>query len=174
MRKLIVGAFSLCFIIPAYATSLHADHIESEGSAYPVQNENKNTAGTGVQSSTLKVSDCWIRFMPGLTPSGAYFKVSNSGTHEAKLISMSVPGFSKVSLHRTINQGGISRMAAVEAIPISAGDSFEFRPGGYHAMLEKPEERLIIGSEVEARFEFGAGASATAQCSVKPPSALAH
>lgn len=123
-------------------------------------------------STTLTISDCWIRSLPGPTPSAGYFVVKNVGNDEEKLVSLSIPAFDLVSLHQTIDQDGKSRMIAVEEISIPAGSELKFKPGSYHAMLEKPNETLTVGTQVEARFEFLSGEIVKSQCEVKPPTTV--
>src|SRR3546814_3202517 len=113
-------------------------------------------------SKTLTVSDCWIRSLPRPTPSAGYFVIKNAGNSEAKLASMSIAAFDQVSLHQTIDQDGKSRMAVADAVSIPAGGELEFKPGSYHAMLEKPTQALAVGKEVEADFAFQSGETAKA------------
>src|SRR3546814_19603994 len=85
---------------------------------------------------------------------------------------MSIAAFDQVSLHQTIDQDGKSRMAVADAVSIPAGGELEFKPGSYHAMLEKPTQALAVGKEVAADFAFQSGETAKALCEVKPANAL--
>lgn len=125
-------------------------------------------------STTLSVSDCWIRSLPRPVPSAAYFVVRNKGTSQEALARLTVAGFDEVSLHQTINQGGMSKMAAVENVRIPKGDELKFQPGSYHAMLTAPNRTVAIGDMVDAEFIFDSGEKAVVPCEVKPPSALSR
>lgn len=172
MRKVIVGALTLCVSASAYATSSHDAHMPAASDAKTVQHVSKGHDSGAVLSKSLTISNCWIRSLPGPTPSAGYFVIKNTGANEATLIALSIPNFDQVSLHQTIDQDGMSRMAVADEIPIPAGGQLQFKPGGYHAMLEQPSRKLTVGTEVEGRFTFQSGEVAKAMCAVKPASAI--
>ena len=172
MRKVIVGVITLCAGSSVYAAKSHDAHVPAAAHTQTAQHVSKSRDGAAELSQTLAVSDCWIRSLPRPTPSAGYFVIKNAGNSEAQLISMSIPAFDEVSLHQTIDQGGKSRMAMAGAVSIPAGGELQFKPGSYHAMLEKPTQALAVGTEVEADFEFQSGETAKALCEVKPANAL--
>lgn len=174
MRKVIVGILTLCASSFAYAASPHDAHMPAASHAKTAQHVSKGHDGGAVLSKTVTVSDCWIRSLPGPTPSAGYFVISNSGNNEARLVSLSIAAFDQVSLHQTINQGGMSRMAVADAVSIPAGGELQFKPGSYHAMLEKPSRALAVGAQVEAGFTFQSGETAKARCEVKPANAVSR
>lgn len=144
------------------ATS-HAD--QAQASVHAISNAKLST--------TLAVSQCWIRSMPAPAPSGGYFVVKNTGSTEVKLQSASSPSYGMVMLHQTTQQDGMSKMSATHDIAIAAGGELEFKPGGYHAMLEKPAKVPAIGSQIDMDFLFDNGEKASAQCEVKAPNTKA-
>ena len=172
MKRVIVGAFVLCTGSIVYAAGPHDAHVPVAAHAQTAQHVSKGADGGAELSKTLTVSDCWIRSLPRPTPSAGYFVIKNAGNSEAKLASMSIAAFDQVSLHQTIDQDGKSRIAVVDAVSIPAGGELEFKPGSYHAMLEKPTQALAVGKEVEADFAFQSGETAKALCEVKPANAL--
>jgi periplasmic copper chaperone A len=174
MRKVIIGVIALCAGSFVYAASPHDAHVPAPAHAQTAQHVSKAPDGGAELSKTLTVSDCWIRSLPRPTPSAGYFVIKNAGNNEAKLISMSIPAFDQVSLHQTIDQDGKSTMAVADAVSIPAGGELQFKPGSYHAMLEKPTQALAVGTEVEAGFEFQSGETAKALCEVKPANALSR
>lgn len=105
--------------------------------------------------------------MPSPTPSGGYFVVSNSGSKPAQLQSASSADYGMVMLHQTTQKDGMSRMSATHSIAIPAGGQLEFKPGGYHAMLEEPAKAHPVGSKVAIDFLFDNGEKASAECEVK-------
>lgn len=124
-------------------------------------------------STTVAVSQCWIRSMPAPAPSAGYFLVTNSGAAAVKLQGASSPGYGMVMLHQTTHQDGMSKMSETHDIAIAAGGQLEFKPGGYHAMLEKPVKIPAIGSQVKMDFLFDTGEKASVQCEVKAPNTKA-
>src|SRR3546814_9235646 len=119
-------------------------------------------------SASLTVSDCWIRALPVPAPSAGYFVIHNKGGQEARLTGVSSPAFGMAMLHKFTESGGMSKMVMVHDISVHAGGSLEFKPGGYHVMLEKPVNKLVVGSEIEFDFAFGSGETARATCALKP------
>lgn len=119
-------------------------------------------------STTVTVSGCWIRSMPSPAPSGGYFVMSNSGSKPVQLQSASSADYGMIMLHQTTQKDGMSRMSATHNIAIPAAGQLEFKPGGYHAMLEKPAKEHAVGSKVVMNFLFDNGEKASAECEVKP------
>ena len=137
--------------------------------------------GQGADPSKVKVSEhltvsaCWIRLVPSPAPSAGYFVVKNAATKEARLQSASSPAYGMVMLHQTTHSDGMSRMSETHDITIPAGGELEFKPGGYHAMLEQPATPAPkVGDRVVMNFLFDSGEKATAQCEVKPATAKSH
>ncbi len=125
-------------------------------------------------SDTISVSNCWIRAIPLPAPSAGYFLIKNGGAKEAKLVGAASATYGMVMLHQTTHEGGMSRMSEVPEIVIPAGGELLFKPGGYHAMLEKPAKAPEVGSKVGMDFLFGNGEKASAECEVKPANTKAH
>jgi len=125
-------------------------------------------------SSTLTVSDCWIRSLPQPSPSAGYFVVHNSGSSPAKLKSATSDAYGMIMLHKTTTEGGMSKMSMTHDIAVPAKGKLEFKPGGYHAMLENARGPVAVGSSVSMEFLFDSGEKAQATCEVKPANTLAH
>ena len=124
--------------------------------------------------SSLSVSDCWIRTLPGDLPAGGYFKVTNAGDQATKLVGVSTTAYSMSMLHRTLNQGGVSNMVMVKQIPVPAHGTLTFAPGDYHVMLEKPKEAVKVGMSIPMIFTFSHGDNVTAQCVIKGATAMGY
>ncbi len=151
----------------------HAGHDHGKPAQSLTQQSAAVNAASAKVSSTLAVSSCWIRSLPAPAPSGGYFVVQNSGSKEAKLQSASSTAYGMVMLHQTTHQGGMSRMSATHDIAIPAGGKLEFKPGGYHAMLEDPAKVPAIGSKITMNFLFDTGEKASAECEIKAPNTQA-
>src|SRR3546814_7081148 len=83
----------------------HADHqiTSSEQDAKPA---NGRSVKNMPLADTLVASNCWIRALPGPTPSAGYFVVKNTGSKEAQLTSLLIAEFALVSLHQTRSEEG--------------------------------------------------------------------
>ncbi len=118
-------------------------------------------------SDTISISGCWIRALPAPAPSAGYFVVHNQGKGDIKLKGAASPTYGMVMLHKTTQKAGMSRMSEASDIAIAAGGTLEFKPGGYHAMLEQASQPPAVGSHVDMAFLFDNGEKASTQCEVK-------
>ncbi|TAM88994.1 MAG: copper chaperone PCu(A)C [Candidimonas sp.] len=126
------------------------------------------------QSASISVSGCWIRSLPPPAPSAAYFVVHNEGIRNAALTGASSPAFGSVMLHKSIESGGVSSMVMEPRIPVPAKGNVTFKPGSYHAMLEKPRQKLVVGTKLELDLQLASGETARASCLVRPAGALSR
>ncbi|WP_244107574.1 copper chaperone PCu(A)C [Burkholderia anthina] len=118
-------------------------------------------------STSMMVSDCWIRSMPGDTPSGGYFKLMNMSDKPVDLVGVSTDAFGMSMLHETQSSGSTSKMVMVDKASVPANGTLAFAPGGYHVMFEKAKKPLTVGSSIPVTFRFSDGESVEAQCAVK-------
>jgi len=125
---------------------------------------------TSALASSVSVDNCWIRAMPPSVPSVAYFTLKNDGDAAASLSSVSTPAFGMAMLHETITDAGTSKMVHIDSASIPAHGALAFAPKGYHVMLEKPVQTLMVGAKTPMQFRFADGASVQAECEVKPAS----
>jgi copper(I)-binding protein len=189
MKKLFVagmlamGGLSLAYahtgeilqLAQADAVSGMPGHMMSAGqdaAAVHMMNRDAHQARTSDKlSETLAVSDCWIRSLPQPAPAGGYFVVHNRGAQDVRLQGASSPSYGMIMLHQTTQHGNMSKMSEVHDIVIPARGKLEFKPGGYHAMLEQLGASPAIGSEVPMEYYFDNGEKAVADCMIKAPSA---
>jgi len=124
-------------------------------------------------SNSAVVTDCWIRLLPLPAPSAGYFVASNQGSDAVTLTGAASARYGDVMLHQTTHSDGMSRMSSVEGVEIAPGEKLEFKPGGYHIMLEKPEGDINVGDVVPMQFLLASNEKAEAQCEVKPANTVA-
>lgn len=151
----------------------HAGHNHGTPSANAHSGHMIVQAAKAKASTTLTVSGCWIRSLPAPAPSAGYFVVKNADSQVRTLKSASSAVYGMVMLHQTTHKDGMSRMSETHDIAIPAGAELEFKPGGYHAMLEMPVSTPEIGSKVAMDFMFDNDEKATAQCDVREAKAMA-
>jgi periplasmic copper chaperone A len=125
-------------------------------------------------SSSMMVSDCWIRPLPGNVPSGGYFKAMNMSAKPIDLTGVETDAFGMAMLHRTEKSGDTSKMVMVDKVSVPAGGTLAFAPGSYHLMLEQPKHALKPGSSLPFTFVFSDGEKVKANCAVKTPGAMAE
>ncbi|HEY9279445.1 MAG TPA: copper chaperone PCu(A)C, partial [Eoetvoesiella sp.] len=98
----------------------------------------------------------------------------NAGDKAVKLTGATAAAFDVIMLHQTTHEGGMSKMSMVHDISIPAGGELAFKPGSYHAMLEKPKNEIKIGARTAIDFMFDTGEKAIALCEIKPANTMSH
>ena len=187
MRKmLIAGLFvagSFLFVPAAFSATgsvllAQAGHAHGDGAgmqAMPghgsMQHGMSSEDSNAKVSDTVEVTGCWIRALPAPAPSGGYFVVHNHGKQAIKLTGARSATYGMVMLHKTTEKNGMSSMSEAGDITIPAGGSLEFKPGGYHAMLEDAAQAPKVGDAVTLDLLFDDGTKASAQCEVRPANA---
>lgn len=120
----------------------------------------------------VSVQSCWIRLLPVTSPSGGFFIIKNNDSSKpAILTGVETEDFSTAMLHQTMAKGELMTMDMVHHVSIPPGEILEFKPGSYHAMLEKPRENLKIGDKIKLNFVLGTGKKVATECVIKSASA---
>lgn len=119
-------------------------------------------------AADAKVSEAWIRLVPG-GPSAGYFRLVNEGETRLALEGADCPGFARTTLHESIEEGGTSRMRAVERVTVAPGEEAVFQPGGFHLMLEGPTDPPSEGDRITCTLELAQGETIQAELVVRPP-----
>lgn len=176
MKKVALSILMFCGASVAHAATVHGEHatpMPAQDQPKTAQHPNTNHGNKASVFNTLTVSNCWIRSLPRPTPSAGYFLIKNTGANDAKLTNLTIGEFDQVSLHQTTNEGGKSKMSMAHDILIPAGGELKFKPGSYHAMLEKPNQTLTVGTHVNAEFTFESSQKAITTCEIKPANTVA-
>lgn len=111
-----------------------------------------------VQDAGLIFEEAWIRPLPpGMKMTAGFGTVVNPEGAAIEIISFASPSFGDVSLHRTEQVDGVSRMREVPTLTIDAGAAFVLEPGSYHLMLMMPAGELDPGLPVTVEFTAADG-----------------
>lgn len=98
----------------------------------------------------LKLEDAWVRPAPPTAKVVAGFgRITNPGTVDAELASLSSPAFGRVELHEMKMVDGVMQMRPIEGLKLGPGESIALAPGGNHFMLFDPVAPLAEGAKVE-------------------------
>ncbi|WJF92025.1 copper chaperone PCu(A)C [Paraburkholderia bonniea] len=124
------------------------------------------------QAADVRVDQCWIRAMPGTTPSAAYFELHNDSAATRTLTGVKTAAFGMVMMHQTQTNGSTSTMVHVASVPVPANGAVSFAPKGYHVMLERPAEPLKVGSTLPLTMTFDDNSSVSVSCAVKSPATM--
>jgi periplasmic copper chaperone A len=99
---------------------------------------NSNAPPSAAEQSTalgVTVANASITINPNsAAPSAAYFTL-NGGSADQILTGVTSPAIERAELHESRMDGAMLSMAAMDRVPVPAGGSVEFRPGGKHVML---------------------------------------
>ena len=119
------------------------------------------------EAGGVTVTNGWIRALPGNTPAGGYFSLSNDSGRRIVLTGASSPACGMLMLHKTKSEGGMSSMGDVETIAIAVGGHLDFSPGGYHLMCMDPTSAIRRGNKVPVTLVFADGSKVTNEFEVR-------
>lgn len=127
MKRLIAACLLALFTLPALAADLR---IEQARTAPPIP-------GTGMMAG--------------------YLTLVNDGDTAVTVRGATSPAFGRISLHRSIEQDGQSRMEPVDALTVAAGERAVFEPGGLHLMMFEPSGEPAVGDMLPLELQTDAG-----------------
>ena len=99
-------------------------------------------------------------------PGAAYFKLSQANGAPRKLVGVSVEMAGRAEMHETAHDGAMSTMRPVADVPLAAGETVEFAPGGYHVMLFDLDPRLRFQKQVRVTVTLDDGGKASVMAPV--------
>lgn len=106
------------------------------------------------QLGPIRIAHPWARAtVPGQSAGGAFMKLENQGGAD-RLLSARSDAAASVELHTMTMDGNIMRMRELDAVPLPAGQTVEFRPGGLHIMLRDLKAPLKQGERVPLTLRF--------------------
>ncbi len=116
----------------------------------------------------IVVSDAQIR-LPAVSgrPGVAYFTVSQANGAPRSIAAVDVAMAGHAEIHETMKSGDASTMQPLASVPLAAGTSVEFAPGGKHVMLYDLAPQLRTADEVELTVIFDGGDKATVKAKVR-------
>jgi periplasmic copper chaperone A len=124
-------------------------------------------ACTGSASPSVSVADAWARPAASGADTAAYLTITNPGTAEDALLSVSSPDASMAGLHKTsTDASGMTGMAPVQEIAVPAGGTVTLAPGGFHVMLMGLGRDLTAGGTLELHLVFRNAGALTVQAAV--------
>lgn len=97
--------------------------------------------------------------LPGVAgnPGSVYFIITNSGPEMQMLRSAYVTGAESAMFHETSEYNLQVDMQEMTSVPVQAGETLEFAPGGKHVMVMGIDPALQPGGEVEVTLTFVRG-----------------
>jgi len=118
-------------------------------------------ANTASAAGHLVIDGAWIRSAPpGAMMLAGYASLRNDGDAAVIVTAADSADFGSVSLHESIEEGGVARMRALDRVEIKPGASVVFAPGGKHLMLMRPKHELKPGDSVKIHLDTNSGGAA--------------
>jgi copper(I)-binding protein len=100
----------------------------------------------------------WIRAaLPGTTMLAGYAVVRNDCPSPVTIVGAEGDDFAAVTLHATVDEGGISRMREAGSMRVAANGSLAFAPGASHLMLSAPARPMPEGTRTTVRLVLADG-----------------
>jgi copper(I)-binding protein len=94
-----------------------------------------------------KVEGAWVRTaVPGQQGTGAFMRLT--ARQPMQLVAVATPMAGTAEVHEMKLEGDIMRMRQVAKVDLPAGQTVEFKPGGYHFMLMDLKQALKPGTMV--------------------------
>ena len=125
-----------------------------------------------LHAQPVEVHDAWARStVKGQKGSGAFMNIK--AKEGVKLVGVSSPVAGVAEVHEMKMDGDIMKMRAVPALDLPAGQTVEFKPGGYHVMLMELKQPLTQGSKVPLTLYFKNAQGTESQLELTVPVATA-
>jgi len=92
--------------------------------------------GKDIATSPIAVENAWLRIPPsGLDKTAGYFQLVNRGDNHITLVGATSEQIRTIEMHTTIVDGDMMRMRRLNTVPVPAGETIRFEPGGMHLMI---------------------------------------
>ncbi|HEL4114126.1 TPA: copper chaperone PCu(A)C [Stenotrophomonas maltophilia] len=126
-------------------------------------------SASAAEPACVTVEQGWARLPPNpAMPMTAGYGIIHNGCSKAVAITGATSSsFNDVSLHETTIVDGVSRMRAIERLPLAPGARAELKPGGLHLMLMQGKGALKEGQALPLRLQLEGGGEASATLTVR-------
>lgn len=156
--------------------------------------DSSSSSDTTTGSGSVTVTDVWARESAMSSGNGAvYFVITNTGSTDDELVAVSVASdvATRAEMHETVEttdssmdggmpgstQGamsgstmagsGVMTMQPVASVPVPAGGTVTFAPGGYHVMLIDLASPLEVGTIIPVTLTFQKAGEITVTADVR-------
>lgn len=123
--------------------------------------------GGAVRAGSLAVTSV-VAAQPVTGERAALYLTVQSRRRDDALVRVAAEGAERAEIHRTVRDGGVMRMERVDSVPIPAGGTVRFEPGGLHIMLLGLRRPLQAGDTILVTFSFRVTGTVTVGAAVVP------
>ncbi|MFU8839488.1 MAG: copper chaperone PCu(A)C [Nitriliruptoraceae bacterium] len=112
----------------------------------------------------LTVSDAQAA-VPLAGSSQVVLEITNTGDGDDRLVGVDTDAALGIELHETRIEDGFATMVDLDDVPLPAGETVRFRPGGLHLMMLGPQDEVVLGARfpITLRFDRSAPITVTAE-----------
>ena len=120
-------------------------------------------------SHPIEIENAWIREInPSQSVTAGYLTLTNTGTADDRLMSVSTAAYRVVELHTmAVNEQGVMKMRKSGPIAVPSGGSVELKRGSYHLMLIEPQYAITAGNDVPLTLVFEKSGETTVAARVR-------
>lgn len=125
-------------------------------------------AASGADACLPSIQAQWVRAAPpGAASLAGYLVLRNDCPVPVEVVDVESLDFGKPMIHRTVEEGGMSRMRPAGRMQLAPGESLRFEPGGLHLMLMRPLRALAEGDVARVRLVLADGRRVFAEFPVR-------
>ena len=102
----------------------------------------------------ITATAAWTRpVAPGQMAAG-YVTLTNTGKQADRLVAVSSPSATLVTMHQSKMVGTVSTMTPVKTLTLAPGQTVTFAPGGYHLMIQGVTAEQRLGGSLPMVLTF--------------------
>jgi hypothetical protein len=120
------------------------------------------------QADGIAVLDAWARASPGAATNGAAYVTLKGGDRNDQLVAVSTPVAGTAEVHESFTENGVMKMRAGPNLPVPAGGTVTFAPGGLHIMLMGLKQPLVANQSFPLTLIFAHAPAVTVDVKVQP------
>ena len=107
-------------------------------------------------ANSINIADAWIQApMPGSYEAAGYLRITNSGSSDDRLLSVSTQAAGVTEIHEVqLNDGVVSMRPLIYGVKIPAGDTIALSPTTMHLMLLNHKRRLASSKTIILQLNF--------------------
>lgn len=99
--------------------------------------------------------------------SAAYLTLRNTGASADTVLDFTSSAAGSIMAHRTITEGGVSRMEMLDAVTVGPGETVPMLPGGLHLMLEALPRALNTRDTLSIVVRFARAGTRAARITIR-------
>ena len=87
------------------------------------------------QGDVLLVKDVVVNLSPVEGNPSAGYATVEGGPEDVSLVSVTADDVMRMEMHETVEENGMAMMKTLDKVPVPAGETVKFEPGGKHLMI---------------------------------------